>query len=108
MRRMPRRQSMLGTEAWDIAVSMDFRCFSNARVHAPEQWLPLPKLQGPEEGCAATFDARERLFSRLSSACIAVAGNFRISRSFALPPPPGVHPKSETGKLRTVSRAERN
>ena len=71
MQRTPRRQSMLGTEAWDIAVSMDFRCFSNARVHALEQWLRLPKLRGPEEGCAATSKAQERIFSRRRSACIA-------------------------------------
>jgi hypothetical protein len=70
MQRTLRRQSMFGTEAWDIAVSMDFRCFSNARVHALEQWMRLPKLRGAEAGCAAISKAHESLFSRRGSACI--------------------------------------
>ena len=62
MQRTPRRQSMLGTEAWDIAVSMDFRCFSNARVHALEQWMRLPKLRGPKQD-APQFPKRTKGFS---------------------------------------------
>ena len=80
MQRTPRRQSMLGTEAWDIAVSMDFRCFSNARVHALEQWMRLPKLRGAEAGCAAISKAHERLFSRRGSACIAGSAIRRAER----------------------------
>ena len=62
MQQTPRRQSMLGTEAWDIAVSMDFRCFSNARVHALEQWLRLPKLRAVGRRMRRNFQSARKAF----------------------------------------------